>query len=214
MNTLSSYLQNWRLKLSADKTISTMFHLYNKEASREMNIMVDNTRLQYQPFPTYLGMKLDRTLSFRQHLETAKAKTASQAALIRRLAGTTWGASTQTLRISTEALVFSSAEYCAPVWCRSPHVHRLDTALRTVSGCLRATPTNHLPVLGGIAPAEIRQEGAMLAQPEQCECGDPIQTVEHILTSCPKHRLPNGERGLIYLDHRTLDWLASTELKV
>ena len=48
----------------------------------------------------------------------------------------------------------------------------------------------------------------------QCECGDTIQTVEHILTSCPKHRPPNGERGLIDLDHRTLDGLASTELKV
>ena len=34
---------------------------------------------------------------------------------MQRLAGTTWGASTQMLRISTEALVFSSTEYCAPV---------------------------------------------------------------------------------------------------
>ena len=66
--------------------------------------------------------------------------------LIRRLAGTTWGASTQALRISTEALVFSSAEYCAPVWCRSSHIHKLDTALntalQTVSGCLRDTTAN------------------------------------------------------------------------
>ena len=46
------------------------------------------------------------------------------------------------------------------------------------------------------------------------ECGDPLQTSEHILASCPKHRPLNGERGLNDLDHRTLDWLASTELKV
>ncbi|KAL0962490.1 hypothetical protein UPYG_G00340690 [Umbra pygmaea] len=48
----------------------------------------------------------------------------------------------------------------------------------------------------------------------RCECGDPLQTVEHILTSCPIYRPPHGERGLIELDHRTLVWLASTELKV
>ncbi|CAM4567406.1 unnamed protein product [Leuciscus chuanchicus] len=60
-----------------------------------------NTRLQHQPFPTYLGVKLDRTLSFRQHLDTVKAKTTSRAALIWRLAGTTWGASTKMLLIST-----------------------------------------------------------------------------------------------------------------
>ncbi|KAJ8385518.1 hypothetical protein AAFF_G00185540 [Aldrovandia affinis] len=73
MNTLSSYLKNWHLKLSVDKTVSTMFHLYNKEATREMNIMVDNARLQFHPSPTYLGVKLDRTLSFKQHLDSVKA---------------------------------------------------------------------------------------------------------------------------------------------
>ena len=55
MNTLSSYLKNWRLKLSADKTVSTMFHLYNKEVSREMNIMVDNTGYSTSPSPHTLA---------------------------------------------------------------------------------------------------------------------------------------------------------------
>ena len=32
------------------------------------------------------------------------------------------------MRISTEALVFPAAEYCAPVWSRSPHVKKLDAA--------------------------------------------------------------------------------------
>lgn len=53
-----------------------------------------------------------------------------------------------------------------------------------------------------------------IADSAQCECGDPLQTVEHILTSCPKHRLPDGKCGLIDIDARTLDWLASMELKV
>ena len=48
----------------------------------------------------------------------------------------------------------------------------------------------------------------------QCECGDQLQTVEHIITTCPKHQQPSGERSLIDLDDRTLDWLASTELKL
>ncbi len=160
MRNLSSYLKNWRLKLSIDKTVSTMFHLNNREASRQINIMVDSTRLQSQASPTYLGVKLDRTLSFKQHLDSAKAKTTACTARIRRIVGTTWGATTKTLRISTEALVFTAAEYCAPAWCRSPHVKKLDTALNdalcTVSGCLRATPTHQLPVLAGIAPAEVR----------------------------------------------------------
>ncbi|KAJ3583998.1 hypothetical protein NHX12_015495, partial [Muraenolepis orangiensis] len=67
-----------------------------------------------QQAPKYLGVRLDRTLSFKQHLEEVKAKVTSRVALIRRLAGTTWGASAKMLRISTQALVFSAAEYCAP----------------------------------------------------------------------------------------------------
>lgn len=45
MNILSSYLKNWRPKLSVDKTVSTMFHLNNREASHQINIMFDSTRL-------------------------------------------------------------------------------------------------------------------------------------------------------------------------
>ena len=76
-------------------------------------------------------------------------------------------ASTKTLKVFTLALVYSAAEYCAPVWCRSSHTKKLDTmlnsAMRTVSGCLRATPVNHLTILSGIAPPTLRREAAVLA---------------------------------------------------
>ncbi|KAJ8398141.1 hypothetical protein AAFF_G00429850 [Aldrovandia affinis] len=52
-----------------------------------------------------------------------------------------------------------------------------------------------------------------LVDSAHCECGDPSQTVEHIISSYPKHRPLNGDRGLKDLDDDTLDWLASTELK-
>lgn len=48
-NILSSYLRNWHLKLSIDKTITLMFHLSNKEVTRELNIMINSVRLQSQP---------------------------------------------------------------------------------------------------------------------------------------------------------------------
>ena len=39
----------------------------------------------------------------------------------------------------------------------------LNNALRMVTGCLCPTPTNHLPVLSGIQPAELCQMGATLS---------------------------------------------------
>lgn len=53
-----------------------------------------------------------------------------------------------------------------------------------------------------------------LVDSANCECRDPLQTVEHVITSGPKHRPPNGDWGLIDLDDETLDWLALMELKV
>jgi hypothetical protein len=109
---------------------------------------------------------VDRSLSYQQHLDEVKAKITARVSLIRRLAGSTWGASPQTLRISTQALVLPVAEYCAPAWSRSPHVKKVDTAinsaLRIVTGCLKPTPVSHLPVLAGIAPASLRRDAATL----------------------------------------------------
>ena len=64
-------------------------------------------------------------------------------------------------------LIYSTAKYCAAVWCRSAHTHLIDSALnnalRIVTECLRPTPTKHLPILSGIQPAELRQLGARLS---------------------------------------------------
>ena len=81
--------------------------------------------------------------------------------------GSGWGAGAKTLRIATLSLVYSTAEYCAPVWCRSAHTRLIDSvlndALCIVTGCLRPTPTDHLPVLSGIQPPELRRLGATLS---------------------------------------------------
>ena len=87
--------------------------------------------------------------------------------LLRRLVGLGWAAGAKTLCIATLSLVYSTAEYCAPVWCRSAHTRLndnvLNDALRMVTGCLRPTPMDHLPVLSGIQPAELCQMGATLS---------------------------------------------------
>jgi len=61
-------------------------------------------------------------------------------------------------------VVHSTAEYCAPVWCRSAHTRLIDPAindtLRIVTGCLRPTPADNRAILAGIQPAELRRSGA------------------------------------------------------
>ena len=167
MSTLSAYLQTWRLKLSHTKTVTAAFYLNNPEAKRELKVYNNGRLLPFCPTPTYLGVKLDRSLTFCHHSVALRKKLSSRVILLRRLVGSGWGAGAKTLRIATLSLVCSAAEYCAPVWCRSAHTLLIDSvlndALRMVTGCLRPTPTDHLPVLSGIQPAELRRMGATLS---------------------------------------------------
>ena len=167
MATVGEYLQTWTLKLSTTKTVSAAFHL-NKKAKRELKVKYNNETLPFCSEPKYLGVSLDRSLTYRPHLESLRKKLTSRFTLLRRLAGSGWGAGATILRTATLALVHSSAEYCAPVWCRSAHARFIDPAindaLRIVTGCLHPTPADNIPILAGIQPAEFRRSGATLAQ--------------------------------------------------
>ena len=160
MSTLSAYLQTWRLKLNHAKTVTAAFYLNNREAKRELKVYNNGRLLPFCPTPTYLGIKLDRSLTFLHHLVALRKKLFTCVTLLRRLVGSGWGTGAKILRIATLSLVYSTSEYCAPVWCRSAHTRLIDSvlkdALHIVSGCLRPTPTDHLPVLSGIQPAERR----------------------------------------------------------
>ena len=167
MSTLSAYLQTWRLKLSDTKTATAVFHLNNRETKRELKVYNNDGLLLFCPTPTYLGVKLDRSLTFRHHLVALRKKLSSPVTLLRRLVGSGWGAGAKALCIAALSLVYSTAEYCTPVWCRSAHTRLIDNvlnyALRIVTGCLRPTPTDRLPILSGIQPAELRRLGATLS---------------------------------------------------
>ena len=167
MSTLSAYLQTWRLKLSHTKMEMAAFHLNNQEAKRELKVYNNGRLLSFCPTPTYLGVKLDRLLTFHHHLVALRKKLSSHVTLLRQLMGSGWSAGAKTLCIATLSLVHSTAEYCAPVWCHSAHTRLIDSvlndALHIVTGCLRSTPTDYLPVLSGIQPAELRQIRATLS---------------------------------------------------
>ena len=87
MATLSAYLQTWRLKLSHTKTVTAAFHLNNREAKRELKVYNNGRLLPFCPTPTYLGVKLDRSLTFRHHLVALRKKLSSRVTLLRRLVG-------------------------------------------------------------------------------------------------------------------------------
>ena len=158
---LSEYYTTNQLRANPTKTQVSLFHLRNRECGKQLNISWNGVNLTHCNLPVYLGVTLDRTLSNKAHIEKTKKKVGTRNNIIRKLRTSKWGATPTILRSSALALCYSAAEYACPVWERSTHAKKLDATLnetcRMITGCLKPTNTNSLPVLAGIAPSYIRR---------------------------------------------------------
>ena len=83
-------------------------------------------------YPKYLGIILDRSPCYKQHIQNTKMKVAARNNLLTKLATFKWGINPSTIRMTALALSYSTAEYAAPVWARSPRAKNLDPGLVVV----------------------------------------------------------------------------------
>ena len=168
LNELGAYYKENHPRLNPAKTQLTAFHLKNRQADRTLNVTWNGTKLDHTHSPVYLGITLDRSLTYRNHCLKTRAKLSSRNNLTRKLHGTNCGACPHTMRTTATALCLSVAEYCCPVWALSTLRMLVDITLnerwRLIRGCIRPTATPDLYVLSGIAPPEIRRSTASTAR--------------------------------------------------
>ena len=123
-------------------------------------------KIHFEPSPTYFGVTRDWSLTYRKHLQKTTAKVTARCNLFKTLATVNWGADFNTLRTFAVSLCYSVAEYCSPVWSGSVHFTQLGVSLnecmRLISGCIKSTPTEILPILSGIEPSDLRREKQLL----------------------------------------------------
>ena len=99
----------------------------------------------------------------------------------------------QNIAHSCLTLIYSTAEYCAPAWCRSVHTHFIDSvlndALHIVTGCLCPTPTDNLPALSDIQPDE-----SQAASKERLKSRHPfVPSAQKLLHSLSELGIPMDE---------------------
>ena len=78
LDELTLYYVSNSLRANPDRTQVTSFHLKNREAKRTLEVKWNNTDMGYTPQPKYLGVTLDRTLSYKQHIHNTKMKVATR----------------------------------------------------------------------------------------------------------------------------------------
>ena len=100
--------------------MATFLHLDNKQAARKLKVTLAGEVLVHDIASKYLGVTLDRLLTYRKHIKNVHDKVKSPCNIISTLAGTDWGALAPVLRPSAIALVYSVAEYCVGKMCSCP----------------------------------------------------------------------------------------------
>ena len=132
-------------------TMPVSLFLRNHERCKQLNLGGNEMKLSKCNLLVYIGVTLDRTRSYKAHIENTKTKAGTRNNIIRKLKHSKWGATPTTIKSSGLALCFSAAEYACPVWERSIHANKMDATLnepcRMITGYLKPTTTNSLPVL-------------------------------------------------------------------
>ena len=75
---LAHYYKQWRLKPNPSKSESCLFHLCDRDADKTLAVSFDGLPVLPATNPKYLGVPLDRTLSFKYNLERQKTEFKNQ----------------------------------------------------------------------------------------------------------------------------------------
>ena len=130
----------------------------------KLNISWNGTELSHCINPSYLCVKLDRSLTYRAHVEKLRAKVAAQNNILHKLSNSKWGVHPATIHSISLALCYSTAEYACPVWSHSAYAKKINPMLNEscccITGCLKPSNITSLYILSGISPPDIRREVA------------------------------------------------------
>ena len=113
LSELTQYYRSNNLHANLDKPQVTVFHMRNKEAKRTLKEKWNRTDLENTL--QYLGVTLDRTLSYKQHIHNTKMKVSTCNNRHRKLSSSKWGTNASTIRTTALSLSYSVGEYAAPV---------------------------------------------------------------------------------------------------
>ena len=160
---LANYFKRWYLNMNESKTVSCVFHLHNRQAERRLGVTAIGAILPLDLSPKYLGITLDRSLTYRQQ-ETQVESVPDQETYGNKLGSNPIRPESSCSLSLSLSLCYGVAEYECPVWCRIAYTRKIDIQLYEVMsqilGAIRYIPLNRLQCISNIEPPAVRRQNA------------------------------------------------------
>ena len=150
MNKIEKWTSLWGFNLSKEKTLGIVFCHNNKPDKTE--IFINKTKVKFVEQVKFLGMTLDKQLTWRPHINKLIEKTKKTLNLMRSLSGQSWGATKTTQMMIYRALIRSRIDYGCIVYNTISNdlqnqLSRIQTAaLKICSGSMKGTASSALQV--------------------------------------------------------------------
>ena len=142
--------------LNARKSERSFFTPSTQEARWQPTVALGETPLHFNPKLIFLGVMLDRSLSFSHQVDQVAAAVGARCKLLGAIGERDWGQTRSGLRRTFQSFIRSSMDYCGAAW--RPFLSQSDLdklercqnrALRLVTGQLATTPVECLRLEAG-----------------------------------------------------------------
>lgn len=170
MNCALYTLHEWTIKnqmeVNTEKTNYQIFSMCN--ISTKPNLFINNSTVDEILNQCYLGIILDQRLTFKFHVKELGVKAENRLKLLKRLTGTMWGTSKDTLILTYKSYIHPVLTYGEELLISaSKSVNNeleiiQNKALRTISGGVKFTPITAMEMFTGIKPLKFSREEAAL----------------------------------------------------
>ena len=113
---LERWSEYWCLPLNPSKCEASFYSVDPHQANLQSNLFLLNSRLCFNPTPTFLGVTFDRTLFFSKHVSSLKAKFFPRLKAFHCISASSWGPSKKSLSVLYKDFLRPLLIYALPGW--------------------------------------------------------------------------------------------------
>ncbi|GFS17627.1 RNA-directed DNA polymerase from mobile element jockey [Elysia marginata] len=165
---LEQWTDDWAMTVNAAKTTYSIFSLSTKIPN--LRLRINNSLLEKENYPKYLGVTFDTRLTWCKQIETVQKNAVRRTLLLKKLAGTSWGADMKLLKKTYVGYVRPVMEYGIAAWGTASKtnfqkIERVQNhSLRIMTGGIKSTPINSMESVTGLESLEDRRKKKIVCQ--------------------------------------------------